>query len=94
MMYLRTQRHGLSICAGQISFKEFLYAVQGWVLDEDESDLSPHEGEQEEAWAAKSAAAGRLRATDMSNIKADASDRLFVTKSSMKKQQAIKPNVI
>lgn len=79
---------------GQISFKEFLYAVQGWVLDEDESDLSPNEGEQEEALAAKSAAAGRLRATDISNIKADASDRQFVTKSSMKKQQAIKPNVI
>ena len=68
--------------------------MQGWVLDEDESNVSTHEGDEDEALAAKSAAAGRLRATDVSNIKADAGDQRFVTKSSMKKQQASKPNVI
>lgn len=77
---------------GQISFKEFLYAVQGWVLDEDEYESSPSDEEKEEAMAAKSAAADRLRASDVSNIRADASNRQFVTKSSMKKQQAFKPS--
>ncbi len=82
----------LVLCAGQISFKEFLYAVQGWVLDEDEYESSPSDEEKEEAMAAKSAAADRLRASDVSNIRADASNRQFVTKSSMKKQQAFKPS--
>lgn len=75
---------------GQISFKEFLYAVQGWVLDEDDYESSPSDDEKEEAMAAKSAAAERLRVSDTSNIKVDASNRQFVTKSSMKKQQAFK----
>lgn len=80
--------------AGQISFKEFLYAVQGWVLDEDEYEAMPGDDEKEKL-AAKSAAAERLRATpsDASamRVPVDARSRslLAVTKwkSSMKKPQ-------
>ena len=64
--------------------------MQGWVLDEDDYESSPSDDEKEEAMAAKSAAAERLRVSDTSNIKVDASNRQFVTKSSMKKQQAFK----
>ena len=78
-------------CAtGQISFKEFLYAVQGWVLDEDEYEGLPSDDEKEEEMAAKAAAAERLRASDVSNIKVDANSRQFVTKSSIKKSPDIK----
>ncbi|KAL3141496.1 hypothetical protein ABBQ32_005058 [Trebouxia sp. C0010 RCD-2024] len=72
---------------GQISFKEFLYAVQGWVLDEDEYEAMPDE-DQKEKLAAKSAAAQRLRATssNVAAIKMDArSLHSMSMKSSMKK---------
>ena len=74
--------------AGQISFKEFLYAVQGWVLDEDEYEAMPDDDEKEQL-AAKNAAAERLRSTssDGTAIKVDAGSRQFVSKSSIKKSQ-------
>ena len=76
------------VSAGRISFKEFLYAVQGWVLDEDEYEAMPGDDEKEQL-AAKNAAAERLRSTstDGTAIKVDASSRQFVTKSSIKKPQ-------
>ena len=82
------------VSAGRISFKEFLYAVQGWVLDEDEYEALPDDDEKEQL-AAKNAAAERLRSTssDGSAIKVDASSRHFVTKSSIKKPQGYTQNV-
>jgi calcium-binding protein CML len=49
---------------GQISFKEFLYAVQGWVLDEDDDEVQQDSDDdaQQEA-AAKAAAFQRLTGT-------------------------------
>ena len=55
------------------------------MLDEDEYEGLPSDDEKEEEMAAKAAAAERLRASDVSNIKVDASSRQFVTKSSIKK---------
>ena len=82
------------VSAGRISFKEFLYAVQGWVLDEDEYEAMPGDDEKEQL-AAKNAAAERLRSTstDGTAIKVDASSRQIVTKSSIKKPQGYTQNL-
>lgn len=89
--------HAVLMSAGQISFKEFLYAVQGWVLDEDDYEAMPDDDEKEQL-AAKNAAAERLRPTsgDGTAIKVDASSRRsseFATKPSIKKPQGYTPNV-
>lgn len=84
----------LLLSAGKISFKEFLYAVQGWVLDEDEYEAMPDDDEQEQL-AAKNAAAERMRSisSDGAAIKVDASSRQLVTKSSVKKSQGYTQNL-
>ena len=63
--------------------------MQGWVLDEDEYEGLPSDDEKEEERAAKAAAAERLRASDISNIKVDASSRQFVTKPSIKRSHEL-----
>ena len=80
--------------AGQISFKEFLYAVQGWVLDEDEYEAMPGDDEKEQL-AAKNAVAERMRSTPSEGtaIKVDTSSRQFVPKPSIKKPQGYTPNI-
>ena len=82
------------VSAGRISFKEFLYAVQGWVLDEDEYEAMPGDDEKEQL-AAKNAAAERLRSTstDGTAIKVDASSHQIVTKSSIKKPEGYTQNL-
>ena len=79
--------------AGKISFKEFLYAVQGWVLDEDDYEAMPDD-DQKEQLAAKNAAAERLRCSfgDGTAIKVDANSHQLVTKSSVKKSQGYSQN--
>lgn len=82
------------VSAGQISFKEFLYAVQGWVLDEDEYEAMPDD-DQKEKMAAKNAAAQRLQSTSSSvaAIKMDArSLHAMSMKSSMKKPYGLTSN--
>lgn len=72
--------------AGQISFKEFLYAVQNWVLDEDDYEGMPSDDEREEALAAKTNAMERLRLSDNNGaLKSDAGSRSFNSKPSIKK---------
>ena len=72
--------------AGQISFKEFLYAVQNWVLDEDDYEGMPSDDEREEALAAKTNAMERLRLSDNnSSLKSEAGGRQFISKPSIKK---------
>ena len=65
--------------------------MQGWVLDEDEYEGLPSDDEKEEERAAKAAAAERLRASGVSNIKVDASSRQFVTKPSIKRSHEFAP---
>ena len=71
----------LSTAAGQISFKEFLYAVQGWVLDDDDdrgdADSDEEANMHREGEAAKAAAQNRL------SLSAEDS-RAFNRRSSMK----------
>lgn len=45
-------------CAGTVSFKEFLFALVGWVLEDDEDQ--PAQGRPSEAAAAIAAAASAL----------------------------------
>lgn len=71
---------------GQISFKEFLYAVQNWVLDEDDYEGLPSDDEREEALAAKTNAMERLRISDNNSaLKSEAGNRSFQSKPSIKK---------
>lgn len=66
---------------GQISFKEFLYAVQGWVLDDDDDKVDADSDEEanmhREGEAAKAAAQNRM------SLSAEDS-RAFNRRSSMK----------
>lgn len=74
------------LLTGQISFKEFLYAVQNWVLDEDDYEGLPSDEEREDALAAKTVALERLRLTDGNGaLKSDSPGRPFVSKPSIKK---------